>query len=308
MTRAFGVSLALVLVWAAHPASVRQTSAATRRVVTGQHVDADDAPAAQRQRWSAHARRQPARPARARRSGARIRVRHQLGDATRRRRSGAGGRGAGCLCIVQRLLGSSTGSDHGAEDNHLSRRKAACIRRSAARRSFDRSCSTENRLTITTTSERHTPSGTRVGLGSGAGDRQSVAALSKRRRLLAAHRREACEPDDGHHWFRDEAVAERDRVHTIRIRRGAFSAAQSQTVRRQTPTPEEALAALRGYIGYYGALTVYPGQVFHNILAGVSPIGGSILRRSAVISGDELTVQLPPRATSKAKTRRPSSC
>lgn len=60
-----------------------------------------------------------------------------------------------------------------------------------------------------------------------------------------------------------------------------------------TPTPEEALAAMRGYIGYYGALTVYPGQVFHNILAGVSPISGSILRRSAVISGDELTVQLP---------------
>jgi Lipocalin-like domain len=60
-----------------------------------------------------------------------------------------------------------------------------------------------------------------------------------------------------------------------------------------TPTPEEAQAALRGYIGYYGALTVYPGQVFHNILAGVSPVGGSILRRSAVISGDELTVQLP---------------
>jgi len=60
-----------------------------------------------------------------------------------------------------------------------------------------------------------------------------------------------------------------------------------------TPTPEEALAALRGYIGYYGALTVYPGQVFHNILAGVSPTGGTILRRSAVISGDELTVQLP---------------
>ena len=59
------------------------------------------------------------------------------------------------------------------------------------------------------------------------------------------------------------------------------------------PTPEEAQAALRGYIGYYGALTVYPGQVFHNILGGVSPVGGSILRRSAVINGDELTVQLP---------------
>jgi hypothetical protein len=61
----------------------------------------------------------------------------------------------------------------------------------------------------------------------------------------------------------------------------------------ETPTAEEALAALRGYIGYYGALTVYPGQVFHNILAGVSPVAGSILRRSAVIAGDELTVQLP---------------
>jgi hypothetical protein len=61
-----------------------------------------------------------------------------------------------------------------------------------------------------------------------------------------------------------------------------------------TPTPDEARAALQGYIGYYGVLTVYPGQVFHNILAGVSPIGGTILRRSAVITGDELTVQLPP--------------
>jgi hypothetical protein len=59
------------------------------------------------------------------------------------------------------------------------------------------------------------------------------------------------------------------------------------------PTPEEAQAALRGYIGYYGALTVYPGQVFHNILGGVSPVGGSILRRSAEINGDELVVQLP---------------
>jgi hypothetical protein len=36
----------------------------------------------------------------------------------------------------------------------------------------------------------------------------------------------------------------------------------------ETPTPEEARAALMGYVGYYGALTVYPGQVFHNILAG----------------------------------------
>jgi hypothetical protein len=62
----------------------------------------------------------------------------------------------------------------------------------------------------------------------------------------------------------------------------------------ETPTAEEARAALAGYIGYYGALTVYPGEVFHNILAGVSPAAGTTLRRSAEISGDELTVRLPP--------------
>ena len=61
-----------------------------------------------------------------------------------------------------------------------------------------------------------------------------------------------------------------------------------------TPTPEEARAALMGYIGYYGVLTVYPGQVFHNILAGISPTQGTILRRSAEIVGDELTVRLTP--------------
>src|SRR5688572_12519480 len=33
------------------------------------------------------------------------------------------------------------------------------------------------------------------------------------------------------------------------------------------PTEEEARAALAGYIGYFGALTVYPGQVFHHPLA-----------------------------------------
>jgi hypothetical protein len=62
----------------------------------------------------------------------------------------------------------------------------------------------------------------------------------------------------------------------------------------ETPTPEEARAALQGYIGYYGALGVYPGEVFHNILAGLSPVQGSILRRFADIEGDELTVRLQP--------------
>jgi hypothetical protein len=59
-----------------------------------------------------------------------------------------------------------------------------------------------------------------------------------------------------------------------------------------TPTAEEARAALRGYIGYFGTLGVYPGEVFHNILAGVAPGAGSILRRYARIDGDELVVTL----------------
>jgi len=60
----------------------------------------------------------------------------------------------------------------------------------------------------------------------------------------------------------------------------------------ETPTEEEAQAA-RNYLGYYGALGVYPGEVFHNILGGVSPSAGAILRRFAKISGDELVVTLP---------------
>jgi hypothetical protein len=62
----------------------------------------------------------------------------------------------------------------------------------------------------------------------------------------------------------------------------------------ENPTADEARAALQGYLGYYGALTVYPGEVFHNILGGVSPAAGSILRRYADITGDELTVRLTP--------------
>lgn len=59
-----------------------------------------------------------------------------------------------------------------------------------------------------------------------------------------------------------------------------------------TPTDAEALAALRGYIGYFGALGVYPGEVSHNVLAGTSPGTGAILRRYADITGDDLIVRL----------------
>ncbi len=59
-----------------------------------------------------------------------------------------------------------------------------------------------------------------------------------------------------------------------------------------SPSAEEAQAGLRGYIGYFGALSVYPGEVAHNILAGISPGTGAILRRGAEISDDILTVTL----------------
>lgn len=70
-----------------------------------------------------------------------------------------------------------------------------------------------------------------------------------------------------------------------------------------TPTADEARAALQGYIGYYGALTVYPGEVFHNILGGISPGAGTILRRYADIKGDELTVRLTPTGNQQVQTQ-----
>ena len=58
------------------------------------------------------------------------------------------------------------------------------------------------------------------------------------------------------------------------------------------PTPEEAREGFRTYLGYWGALGVYPGEVAHYVLNGVQPSAGGILRRSAEITGDELVVTL----------------
>ncbi|MDX1563737.1 MAG: hypothetical protein R3305_12470, partial [Gammaproteobacteria bacterium] len=80
-----------------------------------------------------------------------------------------------------------------------------------------------------------------------------------------------------------------------------------------TPTAEQARAGLRGYIGYFGSLGVYPGEVSHNVLSGISPGTGSILRRYAAIEGDELIVTLqgggaptgePPRTVTEVVLRR----
>jgi hypothetical protein len=62
------------------------------------------------------------------------------------------------------------------------------------------------------------------------------------------------------------------------------------------PTPDEARAAVQGYIGYYGALTVYPGEVFHNLMSAMSNVPGTILRRFAEFSqdGNQLDVKFAP--------------
>jgi hypothetical protein len=84
-------------------------------------------------------------------------------------------------------------------------------------------------------------------------------------------------------------------VHFPTLNRKPFAA--------ENPTAEEARAALQGYLGYYGALTVYPGEVFHNILGGVSPGAGTILRRYADITNNELTVRLTPTNNQPVQTQ-----
>ena len=64
------------------------------------------------------------------------------------------------------------------------------------------------------------------------------------------------------------------------------------------PTEAEARAALAGYIGYFGALTVYPGQVFHHPLANIGLLAnGNTIKRFYESSGDELTVTFPATGT-----------
>jgi hypothetical protein len=62
-----------------------------------------------------------------------------------------------------------------------------------------------------------------------------------------------------------------------------------------TPTDEEARAAIAGYVGYYGVYSLHPGIVFHHRLAVLSPgqIGDS-LKRPYEISGGEINLRFPP--------------
>jgi hypothetical protein len=75
-------------------------------------------------------------------------------------------------------------------------------------------------------------------------------------------------------------------VHFPPLNRGKFAADE--------PTEAEATAAMRGYVGYFGALTVYPNMVFHQVLAGVN-FQGTTLKRPLELSpsGSEVTIKSP---------------
>jgi hypothetical protein len=75
-------------------------------------------------------------------------------------------------------------------------------------------------------------------------------------------------------------------VHFPPLNRAKFAAAQ--------PTDEDAQAAIRGFVSYYGAYTLYPGLVFHHRLIILGNGQSDSLRRFYEIKGDELTLKFPP--------------
>jgi len=60
------------------------------------------------------------------------------------------------------------------------------------------------------------------------------------------------------------------------------------------PTDDEAQAAIRGFVSYYGSYTLYPGLVFHHRLIILGSGQSDSLRRFFEIKGDELTLKFPP--------------
>ena len=70
----------------------------------------------------------------------------------------------------------------------------------------------------------------------------------------------------------------------------------------EQPSEEEARAALAGYIGYFGALTVYPGQVFHHPLANIGLIAnGNTIKRFYELSSDNATATITFPATANGQ-------
>jgi hypothetical protein len=60
------------------------------------------------------------------------------------------------------------------------------------------------------------------------------------------------------------------------------------------PTDDEARAAITGYVGYFGALTLYPNMVFHHQLAQLGPGNGNTLKRPFELIGNEIHLKFPP--------------
>ena len=290
MTRAIGVSLALVLVWAAHPASVQQTSTPSTA-------------AALVSTWTLTTFEQGVSggPAARVTNPRGMLILDAAGHAFEFVTSQATQRiAAGQVPVAEALAAfGAYGGFWGqyrvdAARKTLTYRAESGIHPQIGGKEFSRSFELdENRLTITSTGEAYAPTGTRW-----VWDRvPTIDNLSPLYRSVVGFWQHIVEkrvnPTTG------AIGAETRRSPSVIVYTPAgfvgvhFPPLNRKPFAADTPTPEEALAALRGYIGYYGALTVYPGQVFHNILAGVSPISGTTLRRSAVISGDELTVQLP---------------
>jgi hypothetical protein len=73
----------------------------------------------------------------------------------------------------------------------------------------------------------------------------------------------------------------------------------------ETPTDDEARAAIGGYVGYFGVYTLYPGAVFHHRLAILTPgQTGDTLQRFFEISGDQITLRFPPGVTQQGQEQR----
>jgi hypothetical protein len=61
-----------------------------------------------------------------------------------------------------------------------------------------------------------------------------------------------------------------------------------------SPTDAEAKEGMRGYVGYFGALGVYPGQVFHHILGGTVSAGTTLKRFFDLApGGDTVNLRFP---------------
>ena len=68
------------------------------------------------------------------------------------------------------------------------------------------------------------------------------------------------------------------------------------------PSEDEARASLAGYVGYFGALTVYRDQVFHHPLANIGLVAaGNTIKRFYEISGDTATITFPATANNQGQ-------